>query len=158
MDVLDTCKEESDKGYEEHGDMKQRKSEPPENVTSSQTTKPESRKQTLRIRIRPHKQKKNQLDASSTQTQNITKSGPRHTKVNKIVKKPHNLKPSKKNEKSGVAAKKPKFTISSHGLLRKKKKKYNFKCPIKGCKKFFGTVKDWNLHHLSSHSAVKYQC
>ena len=95
---------------------------------------------------------------STTQTQKTTKSVSKNIKLNKIVKRSHNLKSSKKTEKSGAAAKKPKFAISSHGLLRKTRKKYNFKCPIRGCKKIFGMVKDWNSHHLSSHSTVKYQC
>ena len=80
--------ETTDKGYDGSNAMKQKENEPPENVTPPQTTKSESRKKTLRIRLQ--KLKKHQLDASTTQTQNITNPGPKNTKANKILKKSHN--------------------------------------------------------------------
>ena len=78
-----------------------------------------------------------------------------NTKANKKLKKTHALG---SDTKASSSSKLPKFTISSHSLPQKKRKKYNFRCPITGCKKVFNTVKNWNSHHLSVHRTVKYQC
>ena len=60
-----------------------------------------------------------------------------------------------KKETSGT---KPKFTFSTHKLLHKKKRNYVFHCVIRGCRKTFNKVKDWNSHHLHHHRSVKYKC
>ena len=146
----------SDKGDDGSDAIKQKDNEPPEKATPAKTAKTKIRKKTLRIRLQ--KLKKHQLEASTTQTMKISNLGATNTKATKSHKKSHILRPITKKEKTRSTDKTPKFAISSHRLLRKKRKKYNFRCPITGCKKVFNTVKDWNSHHLSLHSAVKYQC
>ena len=148
--------EEPAEVYKELNTQTQKENVPSEIVTPSQLIKSESR--ILTLRKRTQKLKRALTGASTTQMQNITNIGHKNIKVKKSIKKDSHLKPSKTKDISGTTSKKHKFAISSHGLLRKKRKKYNFTCPITGCKMTFHTVKDWNCHHLSSHSTVKYQC
>ena len=107
------------------------------------------------MRVRLRKLTKRQLDEATTHIKKISNLRAKNIKSTKSYKKSYASSPDTKARSS---KKLPKFAISSHSLLRKKRKKYNFRCPITGCKKVFNTVKDWNSHHLSVHSAVKYQC
>ena len=81
------------------------------------------------------------------------KTNDQQTKYSETTKKAKAT--AKKDISSGTL---PKFTYSSYKLSCTKKKKYNFHCPITGCKKSFNSVKIWNTHHLSKHRTIKYQC
>ena len=116
----------------------------------------ESRKLTLRKRSQ--KLHKPLIEAPTTQMKRIMTRNHKNVKSKKSTKKLTNIKPIKKKGNSSAASKKHKFAITSHELLRKKRKKYKFICPITGCKRIFQTVKEWNCHHLSLHSSIKYQC
>ena len=64
------------------------------------------------------------------------------------------LKPKVKQETKSVgsvgvylttkSASKFRFKLSQHGIKRKYKKKYSYKCHVKGCVRKFNNVKDWN--------------
>ena len=51
-----------------------------------------------------------------------------------------------------------KFKLSQHGIKWKYKRKYSYKCQVKGCMRRFDNVKDWNKHHRSRHTDVTYTC
>ena len=57
-----------------------------------------------------------------------------------------------------TSGKTPKFTLSTYKLSCKKKRNYTFHCAVRGCRKSFNKVKDWNSHHLLHHRSVKYKC
>ena len=130
-------------------------------VSSKTTTPPltnttESRKSTLRKRTYTLQRPLNEAPTIKMQKFVIKKQNKSKTK--KSTKKTTNANPSKKKGNPNAISKEHKFAITSHGLLRKKRKIYKFTCPITKCKKIFHTVKEWNCHHLSLHSSVKYQC
>ena len=60
--------------------------------------------------------------------------------------------------KKEISGTKAKFTFSTHKLLHKKKRVYVFHCVVRGCRKTFNKVKDWNTHHLHHHKSVRYKC
>ena len=55
-----------------------------------------------------------------------------------------------------------KFCISQHILKRKYKCKYYFKCVVKSHERTFKiqikSVREWNKHHKTKHSDIKYTC
>ena len=51
-----------------------------------------------------------------------------------------------------------KFQILQHILKRKYKCKYYFKCAVQECYQKFKSVCEWNKHHKTKHSDVKYMC
>ena len=68
---------------------------------------------------------------------------------------------TKKTSSIGVyptpkSASKFKFKMSQHGIKCKYKRKYSYKCQVKGCIRKFNNVKDWNKHHRSRHLDVNY--
>ena len=111
---------------------KQKDIETSEKVTPAITAKTEfGIQKTLRIRLQ--KLTKRQLDEATTQTNKISNLRAKNIKSTKSYKKSY---ASSSDTKARSLKKLPKFAISSHSLLRKKRKKYNFRCPITGCKKF----------------------
>ena len=56
------------------------------------------------------------------------------------------------------SAKRYKFKIAQDKLKRKYRCKYYFKCAIKECNRKFKSVREWNTHHKTKHSDVKYTC
>ena len=124
-------------------------------VTSPPISVIERRKLTLRKSTQ--KQRRPLIEAT-IQKQNIIITRHKNSKSRQSTKKSTNEKLSKTKGNSSATSKTHKFAITSHGLLRKKRKKYKFICPITVCKKIFHTVKEWNCHHLSLHNSVKYQC
>ena len=51
-----------------------------------------------------------------------------------------------------------KYQISQHILKRKYKCKYYFKCAVQDCDWKLKSVSEWNKHHKTKHSDVKYVC
>ena len=65
---------------------------------------------------------------------------------------PDEAKPAKDS------AKHYKFKIAQHKLKWKYRCKYYFKCTVKECNHKFKSVHEWNTHHKTKHSDVKYTC
>ena len=91
-------------------------------------------------------------------TKKDEKQGLHKTKYQRITNTTTTKNIKKSTRKDTPLGSLPTFTYSSYKLSRSKKRKYTFHCPIAGCKRSFKSVRNWNLHHLSRHRTIKYQC
>ena len=49
------------------------------------------------------------------------------------------------------------FNVATH-KLKKRKRRYYYKCTIGECSVSFSKMSAWNVHHLAKHRDVKFRC